>query len=72
MFGLSRLELLVVELEALRQFMTVKIKWQSTHVQLFALKDVTIGSAGLTRSGSDNGEKTTSFELLFEKWVELC
>lgn len=41
------------------------------YVQLLPLQDVTIRSSNLTRPRSDNGEKTTSFELRFEKSVDL-
>lgn len=56
---------------ALRQSMTMKIKWQSTHVQLFALKDVTIGSAALSWPRGDDGQKSTGLELLLEQGVDL-
>jgi hypothetical protein len=40
-------------------------------VEFLALKDVTIGTTALTRSGSDDGEETTSLELLLENGVDF-
>jgi len=40
-------------------------------VEFLALKDVTISTTALTRSGSDDGEETTSLELLLENGVDF-
>jgi hypothetical protein len=40
-------------------------------LQLLALENVAVGAARLSRAGGDEGEQTTSFELLFEEGVEL-
>jgi hypothetical protein len=40
-------------------------------LELLSFENVAVGAAGLTRAGGDDGEETTSLELLFEEGVEL-
>lgn len=40
-------------------------------LEFFALENVSVRSARLTRSGSDDSEESTGFELLFEDRVEF-
>lgn len=40
-------------------------------VELLALKNVTVGAAGLARTRGDHGEETTGTELLLEVVVDL-
>jgi hypothetical protein len=70
--GLADLELLVVELfPKTDQQPRIHRLCQTTHVQLLALKDVTVGAAGLTGPGRDDGKKTTGLELLLKEGVDL-
>jgi len=81
--GLTDLELPVVELRLVDVFddastsraTLAMLKRQTrnikTHVEFLALKDVTISTTALTRSGSDDGEETTSLELLLEDGVDF-
>lgn len=40
-------------------------------LELLSFEDVAVGAAGLTRAGGDDGEETTSLELLFEKGIKF-